>query len=64
MMKVAEMINMADYNKARLEALQEISKTLEDFMNKWCCPHDTLIVTQGHAELLSGEIAIPLKILD
>lgn len=57
-------MNRAELNKQRMEELEKIKKPLEDFMNKWCCPHDTLIVTQGHMELLSGEVVIPLEILD
>jgi hypothetical protein len=54
----------AELNKQRLEELLKLKKPLEDFMNKYCCPHDMLIVTQGHVELLSGEVAFPLEILD
>lgn len=53
-----------NFNKLRSEELQKIIKPIEEFMNKYCCPHDTLLVTQGHAELLGGEIGIPLEILD
>lgn len=52
------------FNEQRREELLKLKKPLEDFMNKYCCPHDTLLVTQGHVELLSGEIAIPLEIMD
>jgi hypothetical protein len=54
----------ADYNKLRREELMRIIKPIEDYMNKFCCPHDKLIVTQGNAELLSGELSIPLEVLD
>lgn len=57
-------MNEEELNKRRLAELEKIKKPLEDFINKYCCPHDTLIITQGHIELLSGEIVIPLKLLD
>ena len=46
------------------EALKVASVPMVDFVNKWCCPHDTIIIQQGHVELLSGEITFPTKILD
>jgi hypothetical protein len=57
-------MDRSEFNKTRIEELEKIKKPIEDFLNKFCCPHDTLIATQGHMELLSGEIAIPLEILD
>lgn len=57
-------MNEAEFKKQKREEFEKLKKPLEDFMNKWCCPHDTLIVAQGHMELLNGEIAIPLEILD
>ena len=53
-----------EFNKQRRAELEKLKEPIEDFINKWCCPHDTLIVQQGHIELLSGEIVIPLKLLD
>ena len=57
-------MNEAEFKKQKREEFEKLKKPLEDFMNKWCCPHDTLIVVQGHMELLNGEIGIPLEILD
>ena len=57
-------MDKTEFSKQRMEAFEKLKEPLENFVNKWCCPHDTLIVTQGHMELLSGEMAIPLKILD
>lgn len=57
-------MDITKFNEQRREKLLKLKKPLEDFMNQYCCPHDTLIVTQGHVELLSGEIAIPLEIMD
>lgn len=56
-------INVSDFNRLRTEELKKVIKPIEEFMNKYCCPHDKLIVEQGHAELLSGELCIPLEVL-
>lgn len=48
----------------KLKAFKEFAKVAEEFINKWGCPYTTVILTQGHIELLEGEMAIPLKILD
>lgn len=57
-------MDRSEFNKQKKIEFEKLKKPLEDFMNKWCCPHDTLIVTQGHMELLNGEMAMPLEILD
>ena len=51
-------------NTTRMAELQKIIKPIEDYMNKYCCPHDMLVIQQGRAELFSGELSIPLEILD
>jgi hypothetical protein len=56
--------SLADFNRERSEELKKIIKPLELYMNKYCCPHDILIVTQGRAELFSGELSILLEIPD
>jgi len=62
-MRNYEMSNY-EFNVARMEALKVAVKPVEAFLNAWCCPHDKLIVMQGNAELLSGEINIPLDVLE
>ena len=57
-------MDKTEFNKQRLEALVEIKKSLEDFINTWCCQHDILIIQQGNIQLFSGEISIPLEVLD
>ena len=42
----------------------EAIKPVKEFMDKWCCPNDILVVQQGSAELYSGEIAIPMEVAD
>ena len=53
-----------DNKMDKIKELKKASESLIDFMNKYCCPHDVVIVQQGHIELLNGEIGIPTKILD
>lgn len=48
----------------KMTAFKEAVKPLEVFVNKYCCPHDIIVVQQGSAEFYSGEIVIPLKLLD
>ena len=55
---------LAKLNKQRSEELQKVIKPIEEFMNKWCCPHDILIIQQGRAELFSGNLSIPLEVPD
>lgn len=57
-------MDKSEFSKQKKVEFEKLKKPLEDFMNKWCCPHDILIATQGHMELLSGEMVIPLEILD
>lgn len=52
------------FNKQKVEEFKKLKKPLEDFMNNYCCPHDILIATQGHMELLNGEMVESLNILD
>ena len=51
-------------NQKRLEELKKIIKPIEEYMNKYCSPHDILVIEQGRAKLYSGELSIPLEILD
>ena len=55
---------LAKLNERRSEELKKIIKPIEDYMNKWCCPHDMLIIQQGRAELFSGNLSMPLEIPD
>lgn len=53
-----------ELNATRKEELQKIIKPIEEFINKYCCPHDIIVITQGSAKIFSGEVVIPLKLLD
>jgi len=57
-------MSKTEINKQRTEELQKIIKPIEEFMNKYCCPHDMLVIQQGFVQLLSGEVGIPLEIPD
>lgn len=61
---VSQYYEKSDFDEKKGEEFEKLKQPLKDFMNKYCCPHDTLIVQQGHMELLNGEMALPLKILD
>ena len=50
--------------KQRREEFKEACKPLEEFINKWGCPHDTIIIDQCGAEFKCGEIGIPFKLRD
>ena len=39
------------------EKLKEAAKPLVDFLYKYYHPHATIIVTQGHVEVLEGTLA-------
>ena len=49
-------------NEERMAALEEAVKPMLEFVNKYCCPHDIVVVEQGRVELYSGEIAIPFPV--
>ena len=48
----------------KMKELEKASKPLVDFVNKYCCPHDIIIIQQGNVQIFNGEISIPTKILD
>ena len=51
-------------NAERTEELKKIIEPIQDWINKYGCPHDVLIIEQGHAKFYSGELSIILKMLD
>ena len=38
-----------------LKELFEVCKPVVEYMRKNYCPHDTLLITQSHAEIVSGQ---------
>lgn len=40
------------------EEFKEACKPLIAYMQKHCCPHDTVLVTQTDAELVSGQMCV------
>lgn len=48
----------------RLKELEEVCKPVVDFLYEYGTPHSTVIVTQTHAELVSGECAVPFESRD
>lgn len=53
-----------DNRSEKMKELEKASKPLVDFINKYCCPHDIIVIKQGYIQLFNGEIGIPTKILD
>jgi len=51
-------------NKKRMKEFKKACKKMEKFINKYGCPHDTIIITQTGTEFKTGEIGIPFKIRD
>ena len=46
------------------EELYEASLPLLEFMNKYYCPHDYAILTEGRVEIVCGNMGIPLPVRD
>lgn len=44
--------------------LNEASQPLLEFLYKYGCPHDAILLRMDGAELLSGEVATPFEIRD
>ena len=51
-----------EYNRDRMAAFDEAIKPMIQFVNKYCTPHDIVVVQQGFAELYSGEMVIPFPV--
>jgi len=51
-------------NQERANDFKAACKPMEEFINKWGCPHDTVIITQSGAEFKTGEIGVPFKLRD
>ena len=47
-----------------MEEFKKATQPAIDFMQKHCCPHDSIIIDMGHAELMSGEMAYSVEIPD
>ena len=52
------------FEQERREKFEEVVKPLEDFINKYGCPHDTIIINQLGAEFVCGEIGVAFKLRD
>lgn len=46
------------------QEFKDVCQPVVDFLNKYGCPHTTVIITQTSAELLEGECAAPFEPLD
>lgn len=50
--------------KEKQEELYKASLPLLDFMNKYYCPHDKAILTEGLVEIVRGDMGITLPVRD
>lgn len=55
---------MGRRNHERMAALEVAAQPMVEFVNKYCCPHDVVIIQQGSVELYSGQCAFPTVIPD
>lgn len=53
---LSEMTNTEEFKTA--------CQPVVDFLNKYGTPHSTIIVTQTHAEFVTGEMGVPFEPLD
>lgn len=47
-----------------MNALTEAAKPLIEFVNTHCCPHDIVMICQGHVDLYSGRMGYPTEVPD
>lgn len=52
-----------EYQK-RSKELIEASLPLLEFMNKYYCPHDSAILTEGRVDIVCGNMYVPLPVRD
>lgn len=52
------------YNEDDREEFKEACKPLVEYMQVHCCPHDTVLVTQSNAELVSGQVCVQFEVKD
>jgi len=52
------------FEEERAAKFKEVVKPLEDFINDYGCPHDTIIITQSGAEFMCGNIGVAFKLRD
>lgn len=48
----------------RSKEFKEACQPVVDFLNKYGCPHSTVIVTPANSEFLNGECVISYELLD
>lgn len=54
-----EVATSDNYKKSPMESFEEAAQPLMAWMEKNCCPHDTVIVTVMNAELCQGKMVVP-----
>ena len=48
----------------KVEEFKKLCQPLVDYLNEYGNPHQTIIITQADAELLSGEMATQFELVD
>lgn len=51
-------------SKETMQALGIAAAPLVEFVNKHCCPHDAVVIQQGHVDLYSGRMGYPTEVPD
>ena len=51
-------------DKDKFKELEEASKPLIDFLNKYYNPMTTAIVTEGRVDILTNDMGMPLEVRD
>ena len=59
-----EMPKRTDDFNDKAKELYEASLPILEFMNKYYCPMDKAILTEGRVEIVTGDIGVPLSIRD
>lgn len=47
-----------------MEEFRKATQPAIDFMQRYCCPHDKIVIDTGSAELLNGEMAYTVEVPD
>lgn len=62
--KLSDAEDSTAYDKALKEDFDEMAKVVEEFMQKYCNPHTTIIAKLDGIEWTQGEVAKPFEVLD
>lgn len=57
-------IDFDETHPDRAAAFDEAIKPMVEFVNKYCTPHDIVVIRQGYAEMYSGEMVTQFSVSD